>query len=346
LKWPSRWIKKRERLTSTNFHLHPSLSELFMGHGGTASKSSMRIQLVLDYPTGRIHVKIGDVNLGDALTLQNFVENNDLNLSGTCLFISDLGYFKLATFEAIQKRRQFFLFKLMYGVKIMDANGNPVNLKALLKKKPGAFRMAVTINGHAYRLTGQRLSDPTINERIRKANQAALGKKKRHITDDYRLFLHYALFLTNLPMVYSTKALYTIYRVRWQIELVFKTWKSILGIHKIRSAKYHRVMCEIYGKLILAVLCFRLTAHAEFASKAAISPHRAMQLLRSVATAWAMAIVQGPRTMAVFTEKHIQRIQRLCKKHRQKTKPTIEFRLQQFGPRRKQRTMVLVPKEA
>lgn len=299
---------------STNFHLHPSLSKFFMGCGGTASKSSMRIQLVLDYLTRRIYVKIGDVNLGDAPTLQDFVENNDGGFSGTCLFISDLGYFKFAIFEAIQEKKQFFLSKFMHGVNFADANGIPLKLKALLKKKPDTFRVAVTINGHAYHLAGQRLSDQAVNERIRKANQVAHVKRKKQITADYRLFLHYALFLTNLPTTYSIPTLYTIYRVRWQIELVFKTWKSILAIHKIRSAKYERLMCEIYGKLILAVLCFRFTAQAEFASKTAISLHRAMQVLRSVALMWAMAIVQGPRALAVFTEKQIQHIHRRCKK--------------------------------
>jgi hypothetical protein len=317
-------------IDSTNFDLHPSLREIFKGSGGAASKAAMRIQLVLDYLTGRLYVEIGDAKLCDAPTLQRLVESHVLDLSGHGLFLSDLGYFKTATFQSLKKNEQYFLSKLMFGVTLQDATGAKLDLQALLKKAPVALDLVVTIDEQTYRLVGQKLPDEVINQRLRKANRAAQSKRGGTITDAYRLFLQYALFLTNLPPSYGMDVLFTLYRIRWQIELVFKTWKSILAIHKIRSAKEERVRCEVYGKLILAALSSLITAAAERqCNPIVVSLHRAMQHLRTVAIPWAVAILQGASALAAFVAKQALEIVRLCKKHRQTNKPTIEFRLKQ-----------------
>ena len=54
-----------------------------------------------------------------------------------------------------------------------------------------------------------------------------------------------------------TRALYTL---RWQIELLFKQLKSVLRVHKINTSNEHRLRCELYGKLIMAVLVHRIHA--------------------------------------------------------------------------------------
>jgi hypothetical protein len=317
-------------IDSTNFDLHPSLRELFKGSSGSASKAAMRIQLVLDYLTGRLYVEIGDTKLCDAPTLQRLVANHVLDISGQCLFLADLGYFKLATFANINQHEQYFLSKCKFGVALQDATGAKLDLQALLKKAPSALDLAVTIDTKTYRLVGKKLPDELINQRLRKANQDARRKRGGRITDAYRLFLQYALFLTNLPPTYDIDTLFTLYRIRWQIELVFKTWKSILAIHKIRSAKWERVLCAVYGKLILAALSTVITAAAETQRDGiVVSLHRAMQHLRTVALPWAIASMQSASALAAFITEQILAILRLCKKHRQINKPTIEFRLRQ-----------------
>jgi hypothetical protein len=57
-----------------------------------------------------------------------------------------------------------------------------------------------------------------------------------------------------------------------------------------------------------------------------------MRLLQAVAEQWARAIVQGGLALSSFVAHQIRQIARLCKKHRQKTKPTIETRLQACSP--------------
>ena len=311
-------------IDSTNFELHPSLANVFKGCGGGASKAAMRIQFVLDYLTGTVHIEIGDTKLSDPKTLHAIVRKRGLGMSGICLYLSDLGYFKTATFEEIAAiPDQYFVSKLMFGVKLADERGKELDLQKLLKKVPEAFDMTVRIGGLTCRLVGKRLPDNVVNQRLRKANEAS--ERKGGITDAYRLFLHYALCITNLPPRYSSGVLFVLYRIRWRIELVFKTWKSILSIHKIRSAKHERVMCEVYGKLVLAVLSSLMCAGAEaLLDGAVVSLHRVMRHLRVAGMAWAPAVMGGQRSLREFVATMTRDIARLCKKRSQKNKQTIE----------------------
>ena len=322
-------------IDSTTFDIDPSFQGVFKGSGGSGSASAMRIQLVLDYLTGRLYVECGDTKLCDAPTLCRLVENHTLEVSGTCLFLADLGYFKIATFSAMSRQGIHLISKLAFKVTLLDAKGTTLDLKEILKGNPESLDVAVTMDGQPYRLVARKLPDAIVNRRLRRANKTANDNHGRSITDDYRRFLGYAIFLTDLPPAYNMDILFTLYRIRWQIELVFKTWKSILGIHKIRSARLERLMCEVYGKLIVAVLSSMMTAAAETASdRIVVSLHRAMKYLQSVAEQWARAILQGGQALRTFVDQQIRRIARLCKKHRQKNKPTIETRIYAHSPAR------------
>ena len=46
----------------------------------------------------------------------------------------------------------------------------------------------------------------------------------------------------------------TLIRIRWQIELLFKLWKSEGHIDESRSESPYRVLCELYAKLIGMVI--------------------------------------------------------------------------------------------
>ena len=65
----------------------------------------------------------------------------------------------------------------------------------------------------------------------------------------------YNIFITNASSeALKTIEIYDFYRLRWQIELLFKIWKSLFEIDKIGDMSISRFECYLYGKLILILL--------------------------------------------------------------------------------------------
>ena len=49
-----------------------------------------------------------------------------------------------------------------------------------------------------------------------------------------------------------------LYRLRWQIELVFKTWKSLLCIHKVKAVKKDRLECQLLARFIWILMNWKI----------------------------------------------------------------------------------------
>jgi transposase len=74
----------------------------------------------------------------------------------------------------------------------------------------------------------------------------------------------YTFVFTTIPSndLVSTNVL-EMYRGRWQIELVFKRLKSILGLGHLRKTDKQAAQAWIHGKLFVAFLVELLIRHAE-----------------------------------------------------------------------------------
>jgi hypothetical protein len=83
----------------------------------------------------------------------------------------------------------------------------------------------------------------------------AKGKTKRKSASESWTWL-----LTNLPTSVSPWAVGQLYRLRWQIELVFKDWKSCANLHAFQSEQRHIVEGFIWASLCAAFLK-RAAAH-------------------------------------------------------------------------------------
>lgn len=104
------------------------------------------------------------------------------------------------------------------------------------------------------RLIAYRLPEAIVNERCRKAKQAA-RKKGRHPTKEYLCWLRFSFYITNVPNhLWATEVIGTIYRLRWQIELIFKGWKSLLKIDCLSGTSPYRIQCLVYGRLCVVCL--------------------------------------------------------------------------------------------
>ena len=111
------------------------------------------------------------------------------------------------------------------------------------------------------RLIAMRVPDQVANARRRKLRKES--KKKGRTPSRVHLELcDWTLYVTNAPAkILPLKVVRSLYRLRWQIELIFKQLKSVLHIHRSNTGIEHRLLCELYGKLIMAVIIHSIHAH-------------------------------------------------------------------------------------
>ncbi len=97
------------------------------------------------------------------------------------------------------------------------------------------------------------------NKRIRKATQGGKRKEGYQVSKEYKIKSRYNIFVTNVPKkTLNRQQIVDSYRLRWQIEIIFKTWKSNLQIHKMKAMKSERMECQLIAKLIWILINTRL----------------------------------------------------------------------------------------
>ena len=100
------------------------------------------------------------------------------------------------------------------------------------------------------RLIALRVPQQVANERRRKMK--ANAKKKGKTVSKRRLELaNWLILATNASEnMISFDEAFVLARLRWQIEVLFKRWKSNGKISEWRTEKPYRILCEVYAKLI------------------------------------------------------------------------------------------------
>lgn len=246
---------------STKFVLPQEYADKMPGFGGISSKSSACIQYEYDLKTGKIldfNITPGNrPDAKDAVETKDKVDTNDL-------FIRDLGYFstdiisnfldkgasvisklntKSLVYELIEGSYVLLDFEKLYHW--MDKH----NIKRVEKMVCIGSSTKLPV-----RIIIDTVSEEVFNHRMRKGNK---NNKQRgyNMTNEHKIRSRFNLLITNISIEKIPKeAVLGLYHMRWQIELVFKIWKSTFGIHKIGKMKYHRWLSILYAKLILIAI--------------------------------------------------------------------------------------------
>jgi hypothetical protein len=267
------WLKSFERVIikdSSKFDLNARVKNKLPGFGGSASEAGACLQYEFDIKTG--YVNDLDITPANASDSKNALSTIDSVGKGD-LTIRDLGYFVTEYFEKIHEKEAFFLSRLNASVAVYKKNQKGelkelsfgVLYQRMIKQKIKTLDMDVFIHRDK-RLSVRLIIEPALeevyNQRMKKI--ASYNKKKGHqLTQNYRDRCRFNLFITNIPSDnLDRKTIIKIYRVSWQIELIFKVWKSIFGLDNVAPMKYERLMASLNAKLLIVLVNWQtIVAH-------------------------------------------------------------------------------------
>jgi hypothetical protein len=234
--------------------------EKYAGSGGNASKSQIRIQFEYDYKTGKIHDlslhAFNDQDSTNAIQTLSTIQENDL-------IIRDLGYVVIQVLLGIEERKAFYFNRHNFSSNAYEnkTDKNPIDFgeiqKNLKKKGLNSIEKDVYIGADKRlktRMIIELLPKEQSEARLRKANASAI-KKGRKLSKEYKAHICLNVYITNIPPdKLPTDKVRSLYRLRWQVELTFKVWKSIGEIHTVKKMKIERFETMLYAKLIWIML--------------------------------------------------------------------------------------------
>jgi hypothetical protein len=99
----------------------------------------------------------------------------------------------------------------------------------------------------------------------RKARKRARQEHGAKVSEQVLELAGYVVLFTTVPADrLSVSQCVELYRLRWQIELQFKRWKSLCGFDRMPNFRADTIASWLYAKILAAVLLERLTSlHSE-----------------------------------------------------------------------------------
>lgn len=146
-------------------------------------------------------------------------------------------------------------------------SGDPINLMAWLRslKGYGPRERSVSVYSREHdrtikgRLIAVRLPESAA-EQARARVRRELGSKATELDLEAA---HYVVLFTTVPIRrLSAEMCLALYRLRWQVELAFKRWKSICGFDRLPNFRDDTILTWLYAKLLLALLMHRMSSGA------------------------------------------------------------------------------------
>ena len=225
--------------------------------------STWRLHVSLDLGQQLVdHVELTSAKVGE--TLAHFPgQPGDI-------FVADRGYSYANSIEPLLSSQAQVVVRLNWqNTLVQDEEGNKVDVLAWLQRAfaDNAMRTQAqsvwvrTSKGRdPLRLVALALP-PEAAERARQHKRRRSVKKGETVSARALFACGFILLLTNLPASeWSDEQVLELYRLRWQIELLFKQLKSLLNFSKLRAHDPELAQTYLLGKILALLMLESLTA--------------------------------------------------------------------------------------
>jgi hypothetical protein len=263
-------------MDSTEFKLSKNVAENFPGYGGVGREAMAQVQYEFELLSG----KVTQMTIGSALDSDSVEGMKNIDkVPKKSLMIRDLAYFGPKAFAELIENELYFINRAKSQWNFYQKINNEFVLlttaeiiKKLKKQNHKYIDIDVFVGEKTktpVRLIANLLTDEQALKRLKKkSSNRKLGK-------DAKEAIALNLFVTNVEREKcSALAIYELYRLRWQVELVFKTWKSILNLHKIHTMNAIRLECILWVKLIWVLLNWSIFIFIQNFSNVELSFHK------------------------------------------------------------------------
>jgi hypothetical protein len=228
------------------------------GCGGASAQhtqAALKLGVRFDLCSGALRGPL----LYDGRTHESTTPIQSAPLPAGALRLADLGFFDLAILAQLGAEGGYWLSRLHSSTAVYDADGRRWDVLDLRTAQGVGAQVDLPIALGAQqhlcaRLLAVRVSQEVADQRRRRLR--ATARDRGRTPSAARLaWCDWTLLVTNVPpALLSLREALLLARARWQIELLFKLWKSHGHIDESRSGKPWRVLCEVYAKLLAMVV--------------------------------------------------------------------------------------------
>lgn len=244
---------------TTIINLPDELKEIWEGTGGRGptTRAALKGEVGFELKTGQLigpFLLPGKTNDNKGRLLQTELPKNSL-------ILFDLGYYSIEKIWSEKEKKRYTLSRFRHDTVVFNESGELFDLSAytleMKKKNIPQVELKVLIGEKEQlpvRLFIQRVPEAVSAKRRGQAKKRAQKKGKTPSKKSLSL-CDVTLLITTAPVeiLHFEEAL-VLYATRWQIELLFKLWKSHAKLHTSKSSKPWRILCEIYIKLLACLV--------------------------------------------------------------------------------------------
>lgn len=300
-------------MDSSTLRLPDSEQERFPSTGGDGGKAALKLQTQLDLRSGALSVHLEDGRSPDGATPLQQVPA----LPGS-LRITDLGYYCLAVFIAIARAQAWFLSRIQHTTTIWIDGQRQGNVVCWLNRQAthrvDQWLVIGTQDRLACRLIAWKVPEEQVNRRRQRARLEA-KRRGRQPTAATMAACEWTFLITNVPAErLTTEEVVILYRARWQIELLFKRWKSIGLIAELTGRNDVPRMVRLWARLCAALIQHWLTVMVGWDANGDWSLFRIARRVREV-VGELIAGLCGAWDVGTVLERFAHRIRRVSRRN-------------------------------